>query len=190
MTGPAEPSVIRCAGVSRRFGGLQALSNVDFSVPRNSITALIGPNGAGKTTIFNLISGLDRPDSGNIDVGGRSIAGVPAHAIVSSFRLVRTFQNVRLYSKLTVADNVRIGRHARSSSGFFRSALKVPSMRREERDIRAQAMHWLEFVGMAQSRGSTCEHTVLWRATVGRNCTGSRYRAKLPAAGRTRRRTE
>ncbi len=149
MTGADNPLVIACAGVSRRFGGLVALSNVDLSVPRHSITALIGPNGAGKTTMFNLISGLDRPSGGRIVIEGQSIEGVPAHAIVSSLRLVRTFQNVRLYSKLTVADNVRIARHTRSNAGIIRSTLKLPAVRREEREITAQALRWLDFVGVA-----------------------------------------
>jgi branched-chain amino acid transport system ATP-binding protein len=145
----SDPIVIRCVGVSRRFGGLRALSDVDFSITRNTVAALIGPNGAGKTTLFNLISGLDRPDAGLIQIEGQSIERMPAYAIVASLRLVRTFQNVRLYSKLTVADNVRLGRHARSQSGFFASTLKLPSARREEKAITAETMRWLEFVGVA-----------------------------------------
>ena len=148
MTAAADQTVIRCVGVSRQFGGLRALANVSFDVAPNTITALIGPNGAGKTTLFNLISGLDRADAGRIEVHGRSIERMPAHAIVHSLRLVRTFQNVRLYSKLTVADNVRLGRHVRSRSGFLSSTLKLPAARREERDITAQAMGWLDFVGL------------------------------------------
>ena len=149
MTAALSPIVIHCERVSRRFGGLVALSNVNLSVPRHSIAALIGPNGAGKTTIFNLISGLDRPDGGRITIEGRSIEGIPAHKIVGSLRLVRTFQNVRLYSRLTVVDNVRIARHTRSTCGFIRSTLKLPPAHREERDITAQAVRWLDFVGMA-----------------------------------------
>ena len=132
------------------MGGLVALSNVDLTVSRNGIAALIGPNGAGKTTMFNLIdSGLDRPNSGSIEIEGQSTAGMPVHSIVRSLRLVRTFQNVRLYSQLTVADNVRIAMHTRSHAGFVMSTLKLPVALREERDITAQAMRWLEFVGMA-----------------------------------------
>jgi branched-chain amino acid transport system ATP-binding protein len=144
-----EQVVVSCANVSRRFGGLVALANVNLSVSRNSITALIGPNGAGKTTMFNLISGLDRQNEGRIEIEGRSTEGLPAYAIVNSLRLVRTFQSVRLYSKLTVADNVRIARHTRSNAGFVRSTLKLPSALREEREITTQAMRWLDFVGMA-----------------------------------------
>ena len=148
MTAASGQTVIRCVDVSRRFGGLRALANVSFDVAGDAITALIGPNGAGKTTLFNLISGLDRPDGGRIEVDGRSIERMPAHAIVHTLRLVRTFQNVRLYSRLTVADNVRLGRHVRSRSGFLGSAMKLPAARREERDITAQAMRWLDFVGL------------------------------------------
>jgi branched-chain amino acid transport system ATP-binding protein len=154
VTGAPSPIVINCAGVSRHFGGLAALSNVDLSVPRNGISALIGPNGAGKTTMFNLISGLDRPSGGRIEIEGQSIESVPAHAIVRALRLVRTFQNVRLYSQLTVLDNVRIARHTRSRAGFLRSTLKVPSALREERDINTQAMRWLEFVGLPHRANS------------------------------------
>jgi branched-chain amino acid transport system ATP-binding protein len=149
VSGEAEPIVVNCENVSRRFGGLVALANVNLSVSRNSITALIGPNGAGKTTMFNLISGLDRQNDGRIEIEGRSTEGLPAYAIVSSLRLVRTFQSVRLYSKLTVADNVRIARHTRSHSGFVRSVLKLPSALREEKEITKQAMRWLDFVGIA-----------------------------------------
>jgi branched-chain amino acid transport system ATP-binding protein len=141
--------ILNCAAVSRRFGGLAALSNVNLSVPSNSISALIGPNGAGKTTMFNIISGLDRPDAGRVEIDGRSIERMAPHAIVGSLRLVRTFQNVRLYSRLTVIDNVRIARHTRSNCGVVRSTLKLPSARREERNITAQSMRWLDFVGMA-----------------------------------------
>ena len=148
VTSAADQAVIRCVGVSRRFGGLRALENVSFDVGLDTITALIGPNGAGKTTLFNLISGLDRADAGRIEVLGRSIERMPPHAIVGSLRLVRTFQSVRLYSKLTVADNVRLGRHVRSRSGFVSSTLKMPAARREERDITTQAMAWLDFVGL------------------------------------------
>ncbi len=148
MTAAAEQVVIRCVGVSRQFGGLRALANVSFEVARDTITALIGPNGAGKTTLFNLISGLDRADAGRIEVHGQAIDGMQAHAIVHSLRLVRTFQSARLYSKLTVADNVRLGRHVRSRSGFLSSTLKLPAARREERDITGQAMRWLDFVGL------------------------------------------
>jgi branched-chain amino acid transport system ATP-binding protein len=149
VSGAAEAIVVGCSNVSRRFGGLAALSNVNLSVSRNRITALIGPNGAGKTTMFNLISGLDRQNEGRIEIEGHSTAGMPAYAIVSSLRLVRTFQSVRLYSKLTVVDNVRIARHTRSGAGFVRSTLKLPSALREERDITKQAMRWLDFVGIA-----------------------------------------
>jgi ABC-type branched-subunit amino acid transport system ATPase component/ABC-type branched-subunit amino acid transport system permease subunit len=145
----ADPIAIRCAGVSKRFDGLVALSSVDFSAARDRITALIGPNGAGKTTLFNLISGLDRPDAGRIEIDGRSIERVPMHAIVSALRVVRTFQSARLFSNLTVADNVRLGRHTRSGSGFLASTLKLPSAWREEKEITAQAMRCLEFVGVA-----------------------------------------
>jgi ABC-type branched-subunit amino acid transport system ATPase component len=147
-------AVIRCVDVSRQFGGLRALANVNFDVARDTITALIGPNGAGKTTLFNLISGLDRADSGRIEVDSRSIERMPAHSIVQSLRLVRTFQNVRLYSKLTVADNVRLGRHARSRSGFASSTLKLPGARHEEKRITAEAMRWLDFVGLAHRAGA------------------------------------
>jgi branched-chain amino acid transport system ATP-binding protein len=154
VTTAVDPIVVNCAAVSRRFGGLVALSNVNLSVQRNAIAALIGPNGAGKTTMFNIISGLDRPDGGSIEIEGRSTDRMATHAIVGSLRLVRTFQNVRLYSRLTVADNVRIARHTRSNCGFVRSTLKLPSAGREERNITAQAMRWLDFVGMADRADS------------------------------------
>jgi branched-chain amino acid transport system ATP-binding protein len=140
---------IRCVGVSRRFGGLQALRDVSFEVAPNSVTALIGPNGAGKTTMFNLISGLDRPDSGRIEIDGRSIAEMPPYEIVKSQRLVRTFQTVRLYHDLSVMENVSIGRHVRSRAEVLRSIVKLPNTRREERSILETSARWLDFVEMA-----------------------------------------
>jgi branched-chain amino acid transport system ATP-binding protein len=139
---------IRCTGVSRRFGGLQALRNVGFEVAPQSITALIGPNGAGKTTMFNLISGLDRPNSGQIDIAGQSTAGMAAYDIVKSLRLVRTFQHVRLYNDLSVIDNVSLGQHVRSHAEILMSILKLPPTLREERRIRATSAQWLDFVEM------------------------------------------
>jgi ABC-type branched-subunit amino acid transport system ATPase component len=149
MSGFSLPA-IQCDSVSRHFGGLRAVSNVSFEIAQNSIVALIGPNGAGKTTIFNLISGLDRPTSGRILLYGRDISRLPVHIIAGNLRVVRTFQNVRLFPHLSVLDNVRIGAHARSRGEVLASILKLPWVFAEEAKVTAKAWDCLHLVGLAQ----------------------------------------
>ena len=112
MADAGDTPILSCHALARRFGGLEAVRNVSFEVEAGSITALIGPNGAGKTTIFNLISGLDRPSAGEIRVDGRPVHRLQPHVIAAELGIARTFQNIRLFSRLSALDNVRVGRHA------------------------------------------------------------------------------
>lgn len=134
--------------LSKRFGGLQAVKDVSFSVGSGAIKAVIGPNGAGKTTLFNLISGFLAPDSGAILFQGRSIHGRSPHE-VAGFGLSRTFQHIRLFARMSALENVMVGRHVRSSAGFLAGMLNLPSTRLEERDIREQAIKAMDFLGIA-----------------------------------------
>jgi len=144
-------TLLAVEGVSKRFGGLMALSDVSFSVARGSILGLIGPNGAGKTTMFNCVAGIYRPTDGHIRFAGegglRDVAnGRPER--MAALGVARTFQNIRLFSSLTVLDNVRIGRHCRSRANFFGAVLRTRSQQAEERHIIDVAMECLDFVGL------------------------------------------
>lgn len=134
--------------VSRRFGGVRALNGVSFEAQGGRITAVIGPNGAGKTTLFNAISGVLRPDSGKIILDGEQIDGLPPHRIAQR-GVSRTFQNVSLFPRMSVLENVMLGRHLRTQAGLLACALRLPWQVREERAMRATAWQYLEAVGLA-----------------------------------------
>ena len=130
------------------FGGLAALTELSFAVPRGIVKAVIGPNGAGKTTLFNLITGFLTPDRGQIIFRGEAIQGRPAYAVAMR-GIARTFQLVQLFDHMTVLENVMVGRHRLTRAGLFGSILRLPAMRREEAAIEARAWEALEFVGLA-----------------------------------------
>jgi len=134
--------------VTLSFGGLAALTELSFAVPRGIVKAVIGPNGAGKTTLFNLITGFLTPDRGQIIFRGEAIQGRPAYAVAMR-GIARTFQLVQLFDHMTVLENVMVGRHRLTRAGLFGSILRLPAMRREEAAIEARAWEALEFVGLA-----------------------------------------
>ncbi|MEF3698944.1 ABC transporter ATP-binding protein [Desulfolutivibrio sp.] len=144
-------AILRVDGVSKKFGGLMALSDVSFDVARGRILGLIGPNGAGKTTMFNCVAGLYKPTEGAIvfrpDGRDNPVQGLKPEKM-TALGVARTFQNIRLFLSLTVLDNVRIGRHCRTSSNFFGAVLRTRAQRAEERRIIDDAMGWLDFVGL------------------------------------------
>ncbi|MCX8156774.1 MAG: ABC transporter ATP-binding protein [Verrucomicrobiae bacterium] len=131
----------------RAFGGLIAVNDVSLNVERGQIKGLIGPNGAGKTTCFNLISGLLRPDAGQVVFDGHDITGWPPFRI-ARLGMARTFQNPSLFPRLNVLENVMVGCHARTHHDFLSCALRWPGMRREERAIREQALEQLRWLGL------------------------------------------
>lgn len=135
-------------GLSKSFGGLVALNNVNLGITEGKITALIGPNGAGKTTLFNIITGLYRPTAGKILFSGRRIDNIPAYEITKS-GIARTFQIVRLFKQLTVLENVMVGRHSRTKAEILQVLFRLPSARAEEVATREQAMEVLRFVNLA-----------------------------------------
>jgi branched-chain amino acid transport system ATP-binding protein len=148
MSVQASP-LLSVRGVTLRFGGVVALDNVTFDVEPGQIAGLIGPNGAGKTTLFNCLSRLYRPSAGDILFEGRSVLGVPRHGI-ASIGIGRTFQNVALFDRLTVLENVMVGRHSRTGSGFIANALQLPSVRREDTGVRAKALELIEFMNLGR----------------------------------------
>ena len=136
--------------VSVRFGGIIALDSVSFDVPEGAVVGLIGPNGAGKTTLFNTISGLYRVDSGDLIFKGKSLHGQAPHNIVRE-GIARTFQNVELWPRMTVLDNVLTGYHSRfktDSLHFLRAGLRLPGTRGIERDARDKAIEVLRYLGL------------------------------------------
>ncbi|MFZ0215646.1 MAG: ABC transporter ATP-binding protein [Candidatus Dormiibacterota bacterium] len=143
----AEVPVLAIEHVSRRFGGLIAVNDVDFSVVPGEIFALIGPNGAGKTTLFNGITGLFPPTSGRILFFGRDLTRRPPHAI-AALGIARTFQNIRLFDQMSALDNVKVGCHVRMRSRLWDSLLHLPWERREEGRIDEKARELLRFVGI------------------------------------------
>jgi branched-chain amino acid transport system ATP-binding protein len=142
-------ALLAVSDLGKKFGGLQAVSEVSFAVERGMIKAVIGPNGAGKTTLFNLITGSLAPSSGSVLLDGRDITGCKPHQI-ASFGVARTYQNIKLFPGMTVLENVMVGRHIRSSGGFIASMLHLPWVLAEEQRIRQAALERLEMLGIAE----------------------------------------
>ena len=136
-------------GLSKRFGGVQAVKDVSFQVRAGTVKALIGPNGAGKTTLFNLVSGVAAPDAGAVLFRGAPIQGQPAHR-VAAHGLSRTFQHIRLFAGMTALENVMVGRHTRTRAGFVAGMLHLPWTWREERQVQARAREALDFMGISE----------------------------------------
>ncbi len=134
-------------GVTLRFGGVVALDDVTFDVMPGQIAGLIGPNGAGKTTLFNCLSRLYRPSAGEILFEDKSVLSVPRYRI-PMIGIGRTFQNVALFDRLTVLENVMVGRHSRTSAGFIENALRLPAVGREEAKVREKALDLIEFMNL------------------------------------------
>ncbi len=139
--------ILRILDLSIDFGGVKALQKVTFNVQTGQIKAVIGPNGAGKTTLFNLITGIFSPSSGSIHLDDVKIDGMKSHKI-AALGITRTFQNLEIFDNMTVLENVMVGRHLMSRSGFLDSALRSLSTRREEREIVESSLNYLDFVGL------------------------------------------
>lgn len=148
MTTETAETVLQIQGASKRFGGLQALSDVHLSIRRGEVYGLIGPNGAGKTTFFNVITGLYTPDSGQFVLAGKPYKPQAVHQVARA-GIARTFQNIRLFADMTALENVMVGRHTRSSSGVLGALLRSRSFRAEEAAIRQKAAELLDYVGIA-----------------------------------------
>ncbi len=145
-------ALLEIENVRRSFGGLVAVDGVSFEVNAGQIKAIIGPNGAGKTTLFNIISGLLKPDAGRIRFKERAITGWKPYEIARA-GISRTFQNPSLFLQMSVLENVMVGRHRRTRSGFLGCCLRLPGQRREERAIRQAALAQLDCLGLAHLAG-------------------------------------
>ena len=144
--------VLDAVQLTKVFGGLTAVSDFDLRVRRGEISSLIGPNGAGKTTVFNVVTGIYRPEGGRVLFEGQDITGQKPHRIVER-GIARTFQNIRLFPNLTCQENVMAGQHCRSSSGLAAALFRPRSQREEERRIRETAEARLKQVGLWDFRG-------------------------------------
>jgi ABC-type branched-subunit amino acid transport system ATPase component len=138
--------MLELQGVSKGFGGLSVISDLELHVNEGEIVSVIGPNGAGKTTLFNLITGVYRPDAGDIVFEGQSIVGLDPHKITGR-GIARTFQTLRLFLNMTVKENVMAAAWPHTKAGIFRSILRTPGMRREEQEIDRLAEERLSFFG-------------------------------------------
>jgi branched-chain amino acid transport system ATP-binding protein len=135
--------------IRKEFGGLVAVSELDFTIPERSIVSLIGPNGAGKTTFFNMLTGVYKPTDGRIVFDGTDITGKPPHTI-TKLGIGRTFQQIRLFPQMTALENVLVGMHSRLRGGILGSIFGTPRVRREEREAHDRARELLRYSGLGR----------------------------------------
>jgi branched-chain amino acid transport system ATP-binding protein len=186
-------TLLEVKNISKRFGGLQAVKDVSFTVNRGCIKAVIGPNGAGKTTLFNLVSGFLTPDAGSIVYNDLPIHGRSPHEIAGQ-GLSRTFQHIRLFAHMTALENVMVGRHVRSRAGFIAGMLNLPWTRREELDIREKALEIMDFLridGLAHAEATSLSYGQQRAVELARALAGGPTMLLLdePAAGLNMRET-
>ncbi|WP_399629727.1 ABC transporter ATP-binding protein [Sporosarcina sp. SG10008] len=141
--------VLEIKKISKNFGGIQALTDVSFSIEQGEVLGLIGPNGAGKTTMFNMITAMFPPSSGEIEFTGQSLAGLKPHEITKQ-GICRTFQNIRLFSELTVRENVMVGNHCRLTTGVLQSVFRTKYQKQEEENVLKRSDEILEIVGLSE----------------------------------------
>ena len=142
-------TILKVANVSKRFGGLQALSDVGIEIQRGQVYGLIGPNGAGKTTFFNVLTGLYTPDSGTFELAGKPYTPKAVHEVARA-GIARTFQNIRLFAEMTALENVMVGRHVRTHSGLLGAIFRSGGFKREEKEIADRAQELLDYVGIGK----------------------------------------
>ncbi len=147
MSENGKGTLLEARQLRKEFGGLVAVNDVDFVVPRGAIVSLIGPNGAGKTTFFNMLTGVYKPTAGRVVFDGEDVTGKPPHAITSR-GIGRTFQNIRLFQHMTALENVLVGMHSRLRTNIFRAILRDPGVKREEERAKRRARELLAFSGL------------------------------------------
>jgi len=140
--------LLEVSDLEKSFGGVKAVNGVSFGVKKNTIFSVIGPNGAGKTTLFNLLTGIDKPDSGSILFNGKQLVGMPPYKI-ASHGISRTFQNLQIFFNMTVLENVMVGCHRLGKASMISAILCLPSTLNEEKVMEEKAIEALEFCGMA-----------------------------------------
>jgi len=151
-----EP-LLEAVAVTKHFGGLNALESVSLRIVSGSIFGLIGPNGAGKTTFFNCLTGLYHPDEGWFKLHGKTLAGLPPHAVTRK-GIARTFQNIRLFANMTALENVMVGRHTRTNTGIWGALRRCAVTRTTESETRARAQQLLDYVGIGAHAADLARH--------------------------------
>jgi len=154
MTGEA---LLAASGITKRFGGVQALSEVSFSIRPGEIYGLIGPNGAGKTSLFNVLTGIYAPDGGTFTFDGGPLAGLKPNQVAAR-GIARTFQNIRLFANLSALENVMVGRHVRTHATVFGAIFRNARTRAEERAIEKRGYELLEYVGVDRRANDLAKH--------------------------------
>ena len=150
-------TLLAAEGIGKRFGGVQALAEVGFTIRHGEIYGLIGPNGAGKTTLFNVLTGIYEPDGGSFTFDGSPLSGLKPHEVAAR-GIARTFQNIRLFANVSALENVMVGRHVRTKAGVFGAIARDRRTRREERAIEARALELLDYVGVASRANDLAKH--------------------------------
>jgi branched-chain amino acid transport system ATP-binding protein len=154
---PGNNPLLKADNLSKRFGGLAALSEVSFTINSGEIYGLIGPNGAGKTTLFNLLTGLYTLDAGQVALGGQALNGLKPSQVAAA-GLARTFQNIRLFANMSALENVMVGRHVRTHAGVLGAILRGAGTRAEETAIRRRAQELLDYVGIGKRADMLAKH--------------------------------
>jgi branched-chain amino acid transport system ATP-binding protein len=149
--------LLNVTNLTKTFGGLVAINNINFSMEPGQIVSVIGPNGAGKTTFFNMISGYYIPDSGTITFDGRNLTKLSPERVAQQ-GIARTFQNIRLFKDMLVAENILVGRYMRMHANIFDIVLRMPKMRREERAAFDKVLELLDYVGLAGKEGELAKN--------------------------------
>jgi branched-chain amino acid transport system ATP-binding protein len=142
-----DDNILVAERLRKEFGGLVAVNDVDFAVPRGKVVSLIGPNGAGKTTFFNMLTGVYKPTAGRVIFQGEDVTGKPPHAVTAR-GVGRTFQNIRLFTNMTTLENVLVGMHSRLKANIFNSILRTRGVQREEEQAREKARELIRFAGL------------------------------------------
>jgi branched-chain amino acid transport system ATP-binding protein len=157
MSAVRASALLTAKGVSKRFGGVDALSNVDFTINQGEIYGLIGPNGAGKTSLFNVLTGIYTADGGEFVFDGLTLTGLKPNDVAAR-GIARTFQNIRLFANLSALENVMIGRHVRTHANVFGAILRNARTRAEEKEIEQRAHELLEYVGVSTHANTLAKH--------------------------------
>ncbi len=149
--------LLEATGISKRFGGVEALKEVSLTIEQGEIYGLIGPNGAGKTTFFNVLTGLSGADSGHFHFAGRTL-DISAPHLVTAAGIARTFQNIRLFANMSALENVMVGRHLRTRAGVVGAVLRNAATRSEEAGIARRALELLHYVGISERGNDLARH--------------------------------
>lgn len=145
--GSRAEKILEVMNLTKMFGGVKAQDQISFSIEKGIVCGLIGPNGAGKTTLFNMITGIYQPDAGKVAFNGKDIKKTPVYRLVEA-GVARTFQHVELFSSMTLLENIMVGMHVRTKSGFWAAVTRLPAMKKEERMSRRRAEELLDFTGL------------------------------------------